>query len=376
MLRTGLSVLTFAWASGSGYCGDWAPAPIEVPKLSAAVGRRPVHPAVTEQMIGMIVSQDFRGLGAEAKAVGEWAKGRQHVVMLRHGDGRVLMDAFGDSLRLSSGLGLALERLDRYMGTTVSAESYPISHHELRAAVLSPQGVRSIAVIFEKSIADRLAMPGAVKVLEVGGEATLGKNGLEFHEYPDNSRVLMRKIGERASDPVGLAELFEQYPEAIKVVDDRGNLRAKVATILKLPKDPAKAELRRKQMQDMVECVLENAGSGYDFNPANMLEPVTSVEWNGRHVGQWHTHPPYWLGSSGWIPASPSDPSDNDIGIAIRNGQNLTLAFELDGFDLYDLSQLAGGKPDASKILKISYRSQQWEQHFKAILAASTPRSR
>lgn len=371
MLCAGLAAWLAASCAAAGYGGDWAPAALDIPKLSAAVGQRPVHPAVTDQMLGMIEDQDFRGLGAEAKAVGGWVKGRQHVVMLRDGGGCVLMDAFGASRRLSPGLGSALERLDQYMGATLEAEAYPIRHAELRAAVLSPQGVRSIAAIFERSIADSLALPGSLKVLEVGGEAVLGRDGIALREYPEPNRPLLRQIAQRAADPVQLDALFKQYPEGIKAIDERGILRDTVSRVLRWRGDPAKAELSRDRLALALESVMGEAASGYVFEPANMLEPVAGVDWKGRYIGRWHTHPPYWQESAGWMPSDPGTPSDNDMDIAIHNGQNLTLKFEMDGFDLYDLSPLAGGKPDASKILKISYRSARWLKHFKAVLDAA-----
>jgi hypothetical protein len=93
---------------------------------------------------------------------------------------------------------------------------------------------------------------------------------------------------------------------------------------------------------------------------------VRSTEWHGRYVGFWHIHPPR-LTQSGF--SEGIEPSFEDMNNAIRLGQFMTLVFQPDGFDAYDLAPLAaGGSADLSRARIISYRASDWRAHFQGVV--------
>jgi hypothetical protein len=96
--------------------------------------------------------------------------------------------------------------------------------------------------------------------------------------------------------------------------------------------------------------------------------------WCGRYVGQWHTHPPKYregVWSGGDVP------SYQDMQNAVQDGQFLTLAFQPDGFDLYDAAAIgAAARIDLSLVKVIRFRSATWRDHFAklhALLRAQQP---
>lgn len=65
-------------------------------------------------------------------------------------------------------------------------------------------------------------------------------------------------------------------------------------------------------------------------------------------------------------------PSFEDMQNAVRDGQYLTLAFQPDGFDLYDAEPLAdAGRVDLSLLKVIRYRSSSWRSHFRRLHPAT-----
>jgi hypothetical protein len=58
--------------------------------------------------------------------------------------------------------------------------------------------------------------------------------------------------------------------------------------------------------------------------------------------------------------------------IAIEKGQFLTIVFQREGFDVYDLEPLANaGRPELSRARVIRYRSPEWERRFATLLRAA-----
>ena len=61
---------------------------------------------------------------------------------------------------------------------------------------------------------------------------------------------------------------------------------------------------------------------------------------------------------------------------AIEKGQFVTIVFQPDGFDFYDLSPLAEiRRPDLSKARVIRHRSEEWRRRLGAARRSSTSRS-
>jgi hypothetical protein len=62
---------------------------------------------------------------------------------------------------------------------------------------------------------------------------------------------------------------------------------------------------------------------------------------------------------------------------AARDGQFLTLAFQPDGFDLYDASALGeAGRVDLALLKVTRYRSSVWRRRFERLHATLEPPSR
>ena len=56
---------------------------------------------------------------------------------------------------------------------------------------------------------------------------------------------------------------------------------------------------------------------------------------------------------------------------AIELGQFLTVVFQPDGFDAYDLSPLARvRRPDLTRARVVSHRSPDWKTHFEGVVKA------
>src|SRR5688572_19331925 len=82
------------------------------------------------------------------------------------------------------------DRLQQYLGLARETLEHPITARELEAALLSPAGVRDVALLFEKAIARSVVLPGTAVVPELGGEATLHKGALKLVEYEDRRHAV------------------------------------------------------------------------------------------------------------------------------------------------------------------------------------------
>ena len=89
---------------------------------------------------------------------------------------------------------------------------------------------------------------------------------------------------------------------------------------------------------------------------------IEKHEWRGRYVGFWHLHPPA-RGGGGL--AAGLEPSMEDMQVAVEKQQFLTIVFQPDGFDAYDLEPLArAGRADLSLARVIRHRSPEWRARF------------
>ena len=73
-----------------------------------------------------------------------------------------------------------VDRLQQYLGLAEATRAQPITPAELEAAILSPAGIEDIAALFESSLAARLVTGGTAVTPELGGEATLDREGTIF----------------------------------------------------------------------------------------------------------------------------------------------------------------------------------------------------
>jgi hypothetical protein len=174
------------------------------------------------------------------------------------------------------------------------------------------------------------------------------------------------EVSRLQNDPEQLSRLYERYPEQMREIDDHHVLKN---LLDRLPSWVAKGfpskEKREEFFRQAVDTVLESSAHSFVLTVDSQLPAMCKDEWSGRYVGRWHVHPPDYQPET-WAAAEP--PSDDDMEIAQRNGQNLTIAFDPQGFDVYDLSALYGSTGlDASKIGKITYRNPQWGEHFQEL---------
>ncbi len=100
----------------------------------------------------------------------------------------------------------------------------------------------------------------------------------------------------------------------------------------------------------------------WTVNPEVQHAVIEQHDWRGRYVGFWHIHPPQQtVGGS----AQGFEPSMEDMNIAMEKGQFLTIVFQPDGFDVYDLEPLATARQAVlSKARVIRYRSPEWAKRF------------
>lgn len=350
---------------------DWQPPRLELSALSPILGAAPVHPAVLEAALPRIVSKDFRGLGEEARRVLAWARGKSRVA-LRGSDGSwSLADGSGASLPLSPALGPALRHANEYFMMTPATLERPVTHEELKAALLSEAGVARVRAVFERSIAERVATGKGLAVPELGGESTLKGGVLDLHEMEDLTRPVMQLVSRSAKDPEALARIAEEHAEGFKTLDEMGLLKRLLDRLPALEAKGVSREKRENLLALTVETVLENGAGSYVWDPETQFAAVADQSWSGRYVGKWHTHPPH-AGKGFW--ESSCGPSGPDLDIAVKDGQNLVLSFQTDGFDAYDLSPLENGQPDLRQVLEFSYRSEAWRRHFQALHDAVFPK--
>lgn len=346
--------------------GDLRRQAAEVPAPTSAVA---LQPGVLDQLLPKLAEKNYGGLGDEARRADDWRRGRTDVGLRAAPDGDRLSDG-RESFSLSPALSAALRHADQYFAMTPATVAQPPTHDELVAAATSPEGVESVARIFERTIAQRVTAPTGVIVPEAGGEAALD-GAMRFHEIPDMTRDVLPRVAGAADDADELARLYALYPEAMKAVDDNGLL----ANLLKMrPGWQARGMAKEKidkVLHLTVDTVLRNTSDSYIFDPDTQFAAITSQDWSGRYVGRWHTHPPAVRGG-GWGGADV--PSGPDMDIASKDGQNMVFVFFPDGFDFYDLSPLAGAAPDLDKVLKTSYRSPEWRARFQALYDRAFPK--
>ncbi|MBI5240450.1 MAG: hypothetical protein HY926_08245 [Elusimicrobia bacterium] len=358
-----LLAVLLAFSSPGPAQSDWRPPSLELARLSPLFGAAPLHTAVLQAALPKMAAKDFRGLGAEAAQALSWTEGKTRAALRGQEGSWSLQDDAGARLPLSAALGSALRHANEYFMMTPATLERPVTHEELKAALLSEAGAARVRAIFDRAIAERVETGKSVAVPELGGEATLDGGAIELHEMPEMTRPVMQLISRNANDPAALARIAEEHPEEVKALDEMGLLQRLLKSLPEWEKKGVSQQQRDKVLALTVETVLENGADSYVWDPETQFAAIADQSWSGRYVGKWHTHPP-GSGSASW--SSSGCPSGPDMDIAVKDGQNLVLSFQTDGFDAYDLSPLENGQPDLRKVLKISYRSEAWRRHFQA----------
>lgn len=252
----------------------------------------------------------------------------------------------------------------QYLGLTEETLRRPITAEELREAILSPAGVESIRSLFERSIETGVVVRNTVVTPELGGEATLYRERLAFVTYPDPVHPILREMVNREGDSAGLLELLQGSAEGKRVLSETGGLHALLYRI----STQGSTDSDRALLHEIVESAVVTHFKTWSADPEIQQRMIRSTEWHGRYVGFWHIHPPRVTGNGF---AEGIEPSFEDMNHAILLGQFLTVVFQPDGFDVYDLSPLAlRRRPDLSRARIIRYRSPDWTIHFQKTLSA------
>lgn len=336
---------------------EWRPPDVSAPKALAGppAGARPVSPALAATVASRLA-------GPEAAGLARWLEGREQLWLAPEGEGWRLSER-GESIALSQELGRSLERVRQYFALTEETLAKPISFEELSAAVTSPSGVAEVRKQFEAMIGERLQVGGKFLFSERGGEATL-EGSLSLHEWPEPTRGAMPRLAAAIDDEAELARLIQEDP-GVQLLDESGLLKSLVRMMPGWHARGDAPEKVAKVRRLTVMTLLENGAASFVFDPASQLDAIRTQDWSGRFIGHWHLHPPHWAGRGF---SGGGEPSPPDMEIAVKAGQNLTIAFEPDGFSAYDLSAMAdAGKVDLKLIRVIRYRSADWQRRFAAL---------
>lgn len=261
------------------------------------------------------------------------------------------------------------DRQAEYLNLAAATLANPVTHRELSHAVLSTDGVAAIRTLFEQSLAESLTVNGVLVTPELGGESMLGDDGrLELIVYPDPIHPVVREIASRKDDPQKLLKFLESSAEGRFLLKNTGGLHALLYQMTSSP-----TEAQRDVLDDVIERTIAEHFKTWTTDPLIQAQMIEKSEWKGRYIGFWHIHPPRIKGAS---PTEGIEPSMADMRNAVDLGQFVTIVFQPDGFDVYDLSPLAAlGHQDLSRALTIRYRSPAWKPHFAPHFLVSEPSS-
>jgi len=253
---------------------------------------------------------------------------------------------------------VAQDRTRQYLGLAKATLEQPITPAELEAAVLSPAGVRDIAALFDKAIAAGVMVGGGAVTPELGGEATLYRGQLRFVEYPDVLHPVIRRMLDLRSDPKALLDLLTGSVEGQQILSTTGGLHAHLFQMT----TKTSTDDQRRVLDKILTSAVAVHFKTWTVTPDLQQAMIEQHDWQGRYVGFWHIHPPAptVVGFTQGF-----EPSMEDMKVAVEKGQFLTIVFQPDGFDVYDLEPLAAARqPVLSKARVIRYRSPDWEKRF------------
>jgi hypothetical protein len=253
-------------------------------------------------------------------------------------------------------------RKKSYLGLAPATLRRPIQHDELRAAILSPSGVDRIRALFAQSVGEALIASGTLVTPELGGESTLDAGNLILVSYPDPVHPILREMVERKEEPARLLAFLESTPDGRDVLKGTGGLHA----LLYAMSQQAPTEQQAALLDDVIASAVQSHFKTWRADPEIQARMIEATDWRGRYVGFWHIHPPRLRGEGF---ESGIEPSLEDMQNAIELGQFLTLVFQPDGFDVYDLSPLARTRvASLARALVVSYRSPDWKSHFEGVV--------
>ena len=250
-----------------------------------------------------------------------------------------------------------------YLSLAQTTLANPVTHRELSRAVLSIEGVAAIRILFEQSLAESLTVNGALVTPELGGESMLDDDGrLELIIYPDPIHPVVRELTTRKDDPEKLLKFLQSSAEGRFLLKNTGGLHALLYQMTSSPTTD-----QRDVLDDVIERTVAEHFKTWTTDPLIQARMIENTEWKGRYLGFWHIHPPRLKGAS---PIEGIESSMSDMRNAVELGQFLTIVFQPDGFDVYDLAPLAAlGHADVSRTKTIRYRSPDWKPHFAPRLA-------
>ncbi len=315
--------------------------------------------AVWSEALPAISRGDYLGLGPEAARLGGWiASLPQPPSVELHRRTLCVRDRSGAQAQVSARLAGALARLGQWYGLTAATLAHPVTAAELGTAARSPASVERIADVFERSIGRGFWLGGRFKVPETGGEANLDGE-LWLRERADPAWDVARALSGRLDDEQAIAALWDARQAELAGLDN-GRVLEFALRHWRLG-GPALGRAVRSAATTLVE----NASSAYSLSPQDQFRLIVESDWRGRYVGRWHTHPPHYA-ETGW--SGGDVPSYQDMQNAVQDGQFLTVAFQPDGFDLYDASVLGeAGRVDLSLLRVTRYRAPFWEQRFERL---------
>jgi hypothetical protein len=256
----------------------------------------------------------------------------------------------------------AQTKRQRYLELAHATLQHPITHEELRAAILSPAGVEAIGNLFERSISESLVLAGNVVTPELGGEATLDEARLVLVSYPDPVHPIVREMVGLKSEPAKLLAFLQSTPDGRRILQSTGGLHA----LLYQLSDKAPSEAQASLLDSVVASAVAGHFKTWTADPQIQARMIDATDWRGRYVGFWHIHPPRFQ-EGGF--AEGIEPSVEDMTNAVDLGQFLTFVFQPEGFEAYDLSPLARSRAaDLSRARVVSYRSPEWKARFEGLV--------
>jgi hypothetical protein len=251
----------------------------------------------------------------------------------------------------------------------------------LRRAVSSPSGVASIRALFERAISESVLVASGLVVPELGGEAMLDDGRATFVVYPDPLHPLVREMVNLSERPSELLDLLSTTPDGQALLKNTGGLHALLWQLSRPEsQSPATEGGAHVNARELLESIIDGAVSQHfrtwTVDPATQAVGIESTDWRGRYLGFWHIHPPRLLRG---VPAVAGgqqrrgalafgegiEPSHQDMTNAVELGQFVTIVFQPNGFDVYDLSALGRtGRVELARAVVTHHRDTTWEQHF------------
>ena len=176
---------------------------------------------------------------------------------------------------------------------------------------------------------------------------------------PDPVHTTIRELVALGNRPREMLSYLEGTSEGRRMLENTGGIHALLYRLA------SESTLGAKDLE-LLETIIANTVAIYfktwTTEPAIQVRMIEQTDWRGRYVGFWHLHPPRTTGAGF---QEGIEPSVADMRNAVELGQFLTIVFQPDGFDFYDLSRLAFlRREDLSEVERISYRFENWNLIF------------